>query len=98
MPRGKDLLMEVLQRIGLRYKTSLGLRSRFQVNFLPSSQSLVVIGCLTLSLKTKGILVHEQSSQLGNGVARSIMVIALREWIIVLVLVKVGTKSRTSQM
>ena len=28
---------------------SLGLRSRFQVNFLPSSQSLLVIGCLTLS-------------------------------------------------
>ena len=27
MPRGKDLLMEVLQRIGLRYKTSLGLQS-----------------------------------------------------------------------
>ena len=30
MLRGQDLLMDVLQRIGLRYKTSLGLRSGFQ--------------------------------------------------------------------
>ena len=38
------------QRIGLRYKTSLDLRSGFLVKFLPSSLRLVVIGCLTLSL------------------------------------------------
>ena len=48
MLRGKDLLMGSLKRIGLRYKRSLDLRSGFQVNFLLSSQRLVVIGCLTL--------------------------------------------------
>ena len=36
MLRGKDLLMEVLQRIGLRYKTSLDLNSGFLIKFFPN--------------------------------------------------------------
>ena len=48
MLNGKDVLLKVHQGIGLRYKTSLGLISRFQVKFLLSYQSLVVIGCLPL--------------------------------------------------
>ena len=44
------------QSIGLRYKTSLGLRNGFQINFLPCSLRLVVIGCLSLSLRRKRYL------------------------------------------
>ena len=40
MVRGQDILMEVLQTIGLRYKTSLYLKSGFLVKFLPSYLSL----------------------------------------------------------
>ena len=49
MLRGQNILMNILKRIGLQYKTSLDLRSGFQVKSLPSSQSLVMIGFLTLS-------------------------------------------------
>ena len=49
--KGKDLLMVVYQRIGLRYMTSLGLRRGFLIKSLPSSLSLGITGCLTLSRK-----------------------------------------------
>ena len=60
----KHLLMEVLQRIVLRYKTSLRLRSRFQVKFFPSSERLVVIGCLILCSRREKVLIHESRSQI----------------------------------
>ena len=62
----------------------------FLIKFIPSSLRLVMIGCLTLSLKWEGVLVHQPRRQLVKSVARSIMVIFLREYIIVLVVVKVG--------
>ena len=43
MLKGQDLLMEVLQIIGLRYKTSLDLKSGFLIKFLPSPLRIVVI-------------------------------------------------------
>ena len=50
MSRGKDLLMVVLPRVGLRFNKSLGSKIGFLINFLPSSLSLGIIGCLTTSL------------------------------------------------
>ena len=88
MLREKDHLMEVLQGIGFRYKTSLGVRSEFQVKFLPNSQRLVVIGCLTLCLWGEKVLIHQPISQLGESMPRNTMVIALRGRTIVLVVVK----------
>ena len=81
-----------LQRIGLRYKTSLDLISRFQVKSLPISQRLVVIGFLTLSSRREKILSHQPGSQLVESVARSTIVIALRGRIISLVVERVGTR------
>ena len=71
--------MGILQRIGLRYKTILGLRSEFQVKFLISSQRLVVIGCLTLSSIREKVLTHQPRSQLVESVVRGTMVIAFKE-------------------
>ena len=62
MLRGQDLLMEVLQRISLRYKTRLGLRSGFLIKYLPSFPRLGMIGCLTITLRREGILVHPTRS------------------------------------
>ena len=64
MLRRQDLLIEVLQRIGLRYKTRLDLRSEFQVKSLPSFERLVVIGYLTLNSKRKKVLIHQSRRQL----------------------------------
>ena len=83
--------MEVLQRIGLRHKTSLNLRSGFLIKSLQNSQELVVIGCLTLNSRREKELINLMKSQLVKSVARSTMVIALRGRIIVLVVVKTGT-------
>ena len=46
-------------------------QSGFLIKFLPCSVSLGIIGCLTLSLKKEGILVHQQRNQLVESVARS---------------------------
>ena len=92
MLRRQDLLIEVLQRIGLRYKTRLDLRSEFQVKSLPSFERLVVIGYLTLNSKRKKVLIHQSRRQLVESVARSTMVIVLRGQKIVLAVVKVGTR------
>ena len=62
MPRGKVLLMVVFQRVGLRYKTSLGLRKGFLIKFVPSSLRIGMIRCLTLSQKREWILVHQRKS------------------------------------
>ena len=75
MLRVQDLLVMVLQRIGFRYKKSLGLRSGFQVKFLQSSQRLVLIGCLTLSSRRDKVSIHQPRSQLVESVARSTMVV-----------------------
>ena len=49
-----------------------------------------MIGCLTLSLESEGILVNYPRIQLVKSVARNSIVIVLREWIIVFVVVKVA--------
>ena len=51
MLKEQDHLMEFLQRIGLKYKTSLDLRIGFLIKYLPSSQRLVVIGSVTPKFK-----------------------------------------------
>ena len=40
MPRGQDLLIVVLKRVGLRFKTSLGSRRGCPIKFLPSTVRL----------------------------------------------------------
>ena len=90
--RRQDLLMVVLQRIGLRYKTSVDLTSGFLIKFIPISLRLVCIGCLTLRLKRERVLFHQSRSELVEIVARSTMVIALRGWIIALVVAIVVTR------
>ena len=47
-----------------KYKTSPSLRRGFKVKFLPSIQSPLVIGCLTLCLRSKKVPIHKQRSQL----------------------------------
>ena len=64
-------------RVGLTFKTSLGSRRGFLIKFPPNFSRIVMIGCLTLSLKREELLVHQQRRQLVESVARSIMVIAL---------------------
>ena len=54
MLSGKDLLVEGLQRRDLRYKTSHDIRSEFLIKFLPSSLSIVGIGCIPKTKKVKG--------------------------------------------
>ena len=58
MKKGKDLMVVVMQRIGLRYKTSLNLRSGFQIKSLPNTQDLVVIGCVTLNSRRENVLIN----------------------------------------
>ena len=49
-------------------------KKRFVIKFLRSSLWLVMIGCLTLSLKREGVIVHQTRNQLVESVARSTMV------------------------
>ena len=84
--------MKILQRIGLRYKTSLNLRTVFLINSLPNSQMLVVIGCLTLNSRREKVLIHQIRSQLVESVVKITMVIALMGWIMALVVERVVTK------
>ena len=83
MPRGQDVFVMVLQWVRLRFKTSLALRSQFLIMFFPISLRLDIIGCLTPSL-TEGILVQQIRIKLLETMARSTMIIVLRERIIVL--------------
>ena len=55
-------LMEVIQRIGLTYKTRLDLRSKFQIKSLLSSKRLGVIGYLILNSRAKKVLIHQMIS------------------------------------
>ena len=74
MPGGKDLLMVILLRVGLRFKTSLGSRRECQIEFLRSYLMLGMRGCLTLILKMEGILVHQTRSLLGPTMERVVLV------------------------
>ena len=66
MLRGKDRLMEVLQRIGLRYKIILDLRSGFLIKFIPSSLMIVVIRCNPKPNNGKGTSSPTEKPTCGN--------------------------------
>ena len=89
---GLGNLIEDPQRIDLRYKISLNLRSRVQIKSLPNSQELVVIGCLNQNLRREKVLIKQWRSQLVESVVKSTMVSALRGRIIALVVAGVVTK------
>ena len=71
--RGLDHLMEAPQIIGLRYKISLNLRSRVQIQSPQNSQELVVRRCLTLNLRKEKVLIHQWRSQLVECAVKSSM-------------------------
>ena len=98
MLRRQDLLIEVLQEIGLRYKKKLDLRSGFLFKSHPSFQKVVVIGCLTLNPIRENVLINQLRRQLVECVARSTTVISLRGRKIVFVVVKVGIRLGITQM
>ena len=66
MLKEKNHLMEVLKRIGLKYKTILDLRNEFQIKSLPNSQKLGDIGCLTLNSRGEKVL-NPTSAKCGKG-------------------------------
>ena len=86
------------QRVGLISKTSLGSRKGFPTKFLSNYLWLEMIGCLTLSLGREGVLAHQPKIQLVKSAARSILVNALREWIIMLIVEKVIRRLRITLM
>ena len=90
--RGEDLLMEVLQRIGITYKTNLDLRTGIQVKSHPSSKNIVVIVCLTLNSRREKVQIHQLRSQLVESVARSTMVTAFIGCIIVFIVESARTR------
>ena len=92
MLKEKGNFMEVLQRIGLEYKTRLNSRSGFLIKTLPNSQELVLIGCLTLNSRRKKVLIHQMRSQLVESVVKITMAIALRGQIIALDVERVVTR------
>ena len=97
-PRGKHLLMEDLQREGLRFKTSIGARIGCLIKFFLSFISLGMIWFPTLSRKRERVLVHQLKNQLVESVARSTMVIVLKGQFIILAVVKVVIRSGISLM
>ena len=94
----QDLFIIVLQRVGLISNKILGSKKGFLIKFSPSSLRLVMKGCLNLSLKKEGVLTHQTRIQLVKSVARSILVNALREIIIVFVVSRVVTRFWISLM
>ena len=91
-------MMEFLQRINLKYMTSADLRIGFLIKSLKNSQKLLVIGCLTLNSKRVKVLIHQMGSQLVESVVKSTMLIALRGWIISLVVKRVAQDDRLSKI
>ena len=85
-------LMEVHQRIGLTYKTSLNLRSGFQIKSIQNSQELVLIGCITLYSIREKVIIHQMRTQRVESIVIITMVICLRGRIIALVVARVVTK------
>ena len=90
--RDPDHMIEVLQIIGLKYKTMVDLRSGFLIKSLLNSQRLVIIGCLNLNLRREKILIYKMGSLLVESVVKSTLVIALSEWIFTLVVARVVTR------
>ena len=89
--------MEAPQRINLRYKINLNLRSGVQIKCLPNSLDLLVIRNVTINLRTEKVLIHQRRSQLVESVVKSTKVSALRGQIIALVVARLVTKSKIVQ-
>ena len=79
MLRGKDHMIEVIQRKGLKYKTSLDLRRGFLVKSLSGFWNQEVIGFPTLNSRKEKVLIHQPRIQFVESVVKITMVIALRE-------------------
>ena len=82
----------------LEINISLDSKRGFLINFLPSSLSLGIRECLTLSLKREELLIYQPRSQPTEGVVRSIMVIALSKKRSAFIVVKLGTWFDIAQM
>ena len=88
-------LMKVVPlSVGLTFKTILGSRRGFLVKFLLNLPMLVIIGCLTLSLRREEVLAHRVIRQNLESVARSTMVIAFLGLTISYGVAKVATRLR----
>ena len=95
--RGLCHLMEAPQRISLRYRISLNLRSKVKIKSLHNSKQLLGIGCLTLHFRREKLLIHQKRSQIVESVVKIKMVSALRGLIVALVVERVVTKSEIVQ-
>ena len=65
-------MRKVLPRVGLKFKTSLGLRRGSPTKFLSIYPRLTRIGCLTLSPKGEEVGIHLERNLLVPSVVRSI--------------------------
>ena len=83
MSRGQDLLMVVLQRVGLIFKTSLGLKKGFLNKSLPKFPKARDDRVFNPKPKKGRIVVH-QPRKLLKGVARGIMVIDLKQLVLII--------------
>ena len=95
---GQGPVMVVLRSVELISKTNQGSKRGSQFNFLQNSPWLVMIGCLTLSLKRDDVLPHLTRTQLVKSGARSIMAIALLGWTIALGVSREATRLGISLM
>ena len=59
MLRERGHFMEVLPRIGLKYKTSLDLRSGFLIKFYASLLSMMMTWEVNRELKREGVEIHQ---------------------------------------
>ena len=66
MLRGQDRLIVINQMVGLISKKIVGSKRGFIIKFLPISLRLGIIGCLTLSVKSEGVLDTNQEANLWN--------------------------------
>ena len=84
MLKEKNHLMEVLQIIGLKYKT-LYLRNGFLIKFHTISRRLVITRIINGELRRENLVIHQRRKQLVESVIKTTMVVGLRGQIIALV-------------
>ena len=78
IPRGQDLLKGLLQRIDLRYKRSLDLRSGFIIKFHQISIRIVMKRLTNLVIKREAVETHHMRSL---HVPSAEMVILVNVWL-----------------
>ena len=67
----------VSQRVGFKFKISLGSRRCFLIMFLANIPRLMIIGFITLYIQKEEVLDYQVRIQFVESLERSIMVIAL---------------------